>query len=166
MVLKSFPSLSNITLLFLLYVRCPSTILKFLKDSEISFLSFIFRYIFRETFTSNKILFYFQENVFIACHLSKICLQSERTAWFCLSQNFKFFIFNFLSRTIRCSWIFCFSPMNVFSGCHLFKILLQSKRKAWFYLAQNIRLFISKTFKCLFRKRSCFLKIAVPEFQK
>ena len=33
-------------------------------------------------------------------------------------------------------------------------------------MAQNIRLFILKTFYILFRRKRCYLKIAVPEFQK
>ena len=64
-----FLSLSNIPLLFLLYARYPSTISKFFtRFSEIRFLSFIFGYIFRITFTSNLL----QVNVVIAYHLSKI----------------------------------------------------------------------------------------------
>ena len=65
-----------------------------------------------------------------------------------------------------CSWIFYFSQVKVFLACHISKIFLQSERKAWFYLAQNFRVFISKTFKFLFRKKICSLKVAVPEFQK
>ena len=103
-----FLSLSNVTFLFQLYAKRPSTKTIF---SEISFLSIIFRYgdtsylsvftpnaekygpeitpyldtfhpvhIFKITFTSNKIFFFSQVNVFMACHLSKIDLQSERKA--------------------------------------------------------------------------------------
>ena len=48
------------------------------KFSEISFLSFIFRYIFRITITSNKVFCFSQVNVFIACHLSKIYHQVRK----------------------------------------------------------------------------------------
>ena len=63
-------------------------------------------HIFKIAFTSNKIFFFSQVNVFMACHLSKIDLQSERKAWFYLAQNMRFFIsktFNFLLRKTRCS---------------------------------------------------------------
>ena len=61
--------------------------------------------------------------------------------------------------------VFYFSSVNVFIPS-LSKIYFQSERKVWFYLGQNFLFFISKTFEFLFRKRSCSLKIAVPEFQK
>ena len=84
--------------------------------SEITFLYLIFRYIFPVTFTSNKVFGLSQFDLFIACHLSKRYLQSERKVWFDLTQNFRFFI--------------------------------------------------SRIFALLSRKTNCFLKIAVPEFQK
>ena len=62
--------------------------------------------------------------------------------------------------------VFYFSQINVFITDHLSKISLQSEIKAWFYLGQNFRFSVSKTLKYLFRKKSCSLKIAVPEFQK
>ena len=42
------------------------------------------------SFTSNKVFYFSHVNVFIACHLSKIYLQSERKAWFYLVQNVRF----------------------------------------------------------------------------
>ena len=74
--------------------------------SKISFLSFIFQYIFRITFTSNKVFYFSQVNVFIACHLSQIFPKSDRRAWFYLVQNFRFFI----SKTFD----FLFSKKEVF----------------------------------------------------
>ena len=66
---------------------------KFLtRFSEISLLSFSFRHIFRIEFTSNKFFCFSQINMFIACHLSEIYLQSERKAWFYLTQNIRLFI--------------------------------------------------------------------------
>ena len=73
--------------------------------SEITFLYLIFRYIFPVTFTSNKVFGLSQFNLFIACHLSKRYLQSERKVWFDLTQNFRFFIsriFALLSRKTNC----------------------------------------------------------------
>ena len=87
--IKRFLSLS--TLLFPFYFRCPSTILKFpQRFSKINFLSFIFRYIFRITLTSNKFYYSSQVKVFATCHLAKIYFQSERGAWFYLTQTFNF----------------------------------------------------------------------------
>ena len=103
--------------------------------SEISVLSF--------TFTSNKVFYFSQINVFIAFRLSKIYLQSERKAWFCLAKNFRFFILKNIRFFIQkkealleksYSWIFYFRQVNLFIACHLSKIYLQSERKAWFYL--------------------------------
>ena len=47
---------------------------------EITSLPLIFRYVFSITFPSNKV-FYFSQ-VFIACHLSKIYLHSEKKRGF------------------------------------------------------------------------------------
>ena len=74
--------------------------------SGISFLSFIFQYIFRKAFPSNKVFHFSQVNVFIACHLSKIDIQSERRALFYFPQNIRFFVSktsNFLFRKKRFS---------------------------------------------------------------
>ena len=66
---------------------------KFLtRFSEIGLLSFSFRHIFRIEFTSKKFFCISQINMFIACHLSKIYLQSERKAWFYFTQNIRLFI--------------------------------------------------------------------------
>ena len=94
-------SLTNITLLFPLYVRCPSTILKFLQDFlKLPLFSFIFRYIFWIIFTSNKV-FCFPEAIF----LKFIFNQKENRGfiWPKLSsfyfKNIRFFLF----RKKRCS---------------------------------------------------------------
>ena len=74
--------------------------------SGISFLSFIFQYIFRKAFPSNKVFHFSQVNVFIACHLSKIDIQSERRVLFYFPQNIRFFVSktsNFLFRKKRFS---------------------------------------------------------------
>ena len=103
--------------------------------SQISSLSFIFLYIFRKIFASNRVFYFSQMNVFTACHLSKTCLQSERRAWF------RFFIsktFDFLFRKIEVFlensyfWIFCFSEVKVFIVCHLSKIYFNQKEKCGF----------------------------------
>ena len=70
-----FLSFSNITHLFLCMLESHLT-----RFSKISFLSF----------ASNKVFYFSQVNVFIVCHLSKICLQSERKSWFYLVQNVRF----------------------------------------------------------------------------
>ena len=75
-----------------------------------------------------------------------------------------FFLLSFDIFYLSCK-VFYFSSVNVFITS-LSKIYFQSERKVWFYLGQNFLFFISKTFDFLFRKRSCSLKIAVPEFQK
>ena len=49
--------------------------------SETSFLSFILQCIFRIAFNSNNFSIFSKMNAFIACHHSKISLQSERKAW-------------------------------------------------------------------------------------
>ena len=64
--------------------------------SEISSYCFIFQYIFRIIFTSDKVFYFSQINTFIACLLSKIYLQSERKAWFYLAQNLRFFYFKYI----------------------------------------------------------------------
>ena len=77
------------------------------RSTEISFLSFIFRYIFMITFTLNKVFYFSQIDVFNACHLFKIFLQSERKAWLYLAQDFRFFIsktFDFSFRKNMVPW--------------------------------------------------------------
>ena len=137
--------------------------------SEISFLSFIFRYIFRITFISNKVFYFSQVNVFIVCHLSRIYLQSEKMGGLIWPKTFDFLFHKhsvFCSEKKRCSLKIAVPEFSsVFIACHFSKIHLQSERKAWLYLAQNFPFFISKTFEFLFRKKRCSLKIAVPEFQ-
>ena len=74
--------------------------------SEISFFAFNFWYIFRLTFTSNKVFYFFRVNVFIVCNLSKIDLQLQKKVWFYFAQSVRFFIsktFDFLFRKKRCS---------------------------------------------------------------
>ena len=57
----------------------------------ISFLSFIFWYVFRITFTSNKVYYFSQANVLITCRPCKIYLHSERKAcFFFLPKTFDF----------------------------------------------------------------------------
>ena len=58
--------------------------------SEISSPSFIFRYIFRITFTSNKVFYFSQVSVFVAYHLSRIYLQSEKKGGFIWPKTFNF----------------------------------------------------------------------------
>ena len=128
----------------------------------ISFLSFIFRYIFRITFTSNKV------NALIACHIClKFIFNRKEKPDFIWPKTFDF-IFQKHSILIQkkeiflensCSWIFYVSQVNMFLACHLSKIYLQSERKMWFYLDQNILLH-----RFLFRKKRYSLKIVVPEF--
>ena len=96
--IKSFVPLSNITLHFPLYVRCPYYLSINLQDNiyrsshqrcsiEVdvhkNFTKFTRKHLCQKTsvFTSNKYLYFSQINVFIACHLSKIYHQSERKAW-------------------------------------------------------------------------------------
>ena len=96
--IKSFLSLSNIPFSL---VRYPSNFKILTRFSEISSVSFIFRYIFRIIFASNKVFYFSPVKVFISCHLFKIYLLSERKAWFYLAQNIRFFVlktFQFLFR--------------------------------------------------------------------
>ena len=78
--------------------------LMFLQDFlKLAFFLSICRYIFRIT----VILFFSCQRVYciIACHLSKIHLQSERKAWFYTAKSFLFFIQKkelFLENS--CSW--------------------------------------------------------------
>ena len=142
---------------------------------KISFLSFIFRYIFRITVTSNKVFYFSKVNVFIACYFSKIYLPSERKAWFYFTKNFQFFgskIFEFLFINKEMflenssSWSFYLSQVTVFTSCHLSKIDLQTEGKAWLYLAKSFQCNVSKIFQVFFGKKNYSLKAAVPEFQK
>ena len=96
--IKSFLSLSNIPFSL---VRYPSNFKILTRFSEISSVSFIFRYIVRIIFASNKVFYFSPVKVFISCHLFKIYLLSERKAWFYLAQNIRFFVlktFQFLFR--------------------------------------------------------------------
>ena len=96
--IKSFLSLSNIPFSL---VRYPSNFKILTRFSEISSVSFIFRYIFRIIFASNKVFYFSPVKVFISCHLFKIYLLSERKTWFYLAQNIRFFVlktFQFLFR--------------------------------------------------------------------
>ena len=77
-------------------------------------------------FTSDKIFYFSQVNVFIACHLSKIYLQLERKRGFIWSQTFDFLLqkpSNIYSEKKSCSlkvavFNFLGTPL---SGCfHLF----------------------------------------------
>ena len=126
--------------------------------SEISSLAFIFLYIFRIIFASNRVFYYSQMNVLGGCHLSKTCLQSERRAWCYLVKNFRLFTlktFDFLFRKIEVFlensyfWIFYFFEVKVFIVCHLSKILLQSGGKVCFFIWP-------KTFDFLFKKHVNF----------
>ena len=51
---------------------------------------------FTITFTSNKVFYFSEVNVFIADHPSQSYLQSERKARLYLAQKFRFFISNTL----------------------------------------------------------------------
>ena len=51
---------------------------------------------FTITFTSNKVFYFSEVNVFIAYHPSESYLQSERKARLYLAQKFRFFISNTL----------------------------------------------------------------------
>ena len=96
--IKSFLSLSNIPFSL---VRYPSNFKILTRFSEISSVSFIFRYIVRIIFASNKVFYFSPVKVFISCHLFKIYLLSERKVWFYLAQNIRFFVlktFQFLFR--------------------------------------------------------------------
>ena len=66
-------------------------ILSFTVFSEIGFLSYIFTYIFRIIFTSNKVFQFSQTNVFIAYLFCKIYLLSEKSVFF-LALTVRFFI--------------------------------------------------------------------------
>ena len=124
--ITNFLSLSNITLFvkyhlltFFSSIISSLTILKFLQGFlKLAFFSHYLSYNFRIKFTSNKVSYFSQFNVF-ACHLSKIQFQLERIAWFYLPLNFWFFIsrtFDFLFRREGVSWkqlllnfLFCWS---------------------------------------------------------
>ena len=134
---------------------------------KISFLSFIFRYIFRITFTSNKAFYFSKVSVFIACHFSKIYLPSDRKAWFYFTQNFQFFgskTFEFLfinKETFlenSSSWSFYLSQVTVFTACHLSKIELQTEGKAWLYMAKSFQCYVSKAFQFFFGKKDYSLE--------
>ena len=58
-------------------------------------------YLFRIALTSNKIFYFSQVNVIIACHLSKIYLQSEKKESFYLDQNIRFFYFKNIQSFIQ-----------------------------------------------------------------
>ena len=126
--IKSFLSLSNTTLLFPLYVKCSSTTLKFLQD--FLKLALFPRYIFRRIFTSNRVFYFSQINVFTARHLSKIFPQSEKKRGFIWPKTFDFSfeklsIFYSEKRVFRennCSLIYYFSHIKELIVCHLFKI--------------------------------------------
>ena len=80
--IESFLLLSNITLLFSFYVRCLSNILKLLQNVlKLAFLFYNFWYIFSIAFISNKVFYFSQVSMAIACYLSKIYLQSGSKAW-------------------------------------------------------------------------------------
>ena len=128
---------------------------------KISFLSFIFWYIFRIV-TSNKVFYFSKVNVFIACYFSKIYLPSERKAWFYFTKNFQFFgsktfEFLFINKEMflenSSSWSFYLSQVTVFTACHLSKIDLQTEGKAWLYLAKSFQCNVSKTFQFFSEKR-------------
>ena len=84
-------------------------ILSFTVFSEIGFLSYIFTYIFRIIFTSNKVFQFSQVNVFIAYLFGKIYLLSEKSVFFFgpnRSIFYRFFnskTFDFLFRKKNCS---------------------------------------------------------------
>ena len=116
-------------------------------------------------FTSNKVFFFCQINLFIASYL---CFIWARTFDF-LSKRF-----DFLFRKRRCSLtkiVFLNKKggpeFSIFlkSLCLLLaifvKFIFDQKGKRG-----NFPFFISKTFAFLFRKKSCSLKIVAFEFQK
>ena len=122
--------------------------------SEISVLSF--------TFTSNKVFYFSQINVFIAFRLSKIYLQSERKAWFCLAKNFRFFILKNIRFFIqkkeallekRYSWDFQ-------------RFIFSQKEKHGF-ICPILSIFCFKMIRLFLQKNELFLQIiAVLEFKK
>ena len=125
--------------------------------SKISFLSLIFWYIFRKTFNFNKVFSFSKANVFIAWHLSKIYLRSQRKAWFYLAQNFIFRFKNirfFIQKKRGVPWKQLFLNFLFFlkSTCLLLatflKLILKQKKKCGFIWP--------KTFNVLFKKHSNF----------
>ena len=107
---------------------------------EISCLSFIFRYIFRIIFTSDKVFTFLKlTRLLLVIFLKFIINQKEKRGVY-LARNFRvFFISNTFDFFIRkkevffensCSWIFHFSQVKVFIASHLSKIYLQLERKA------------------------------------
>ena len=109
--------------------------------SEISSLSFIFRYIFRIIFISNKVFYFSQINVFIDCHLSKVYFRLERRAWSYLAQSFRVFIpksFDFLFRKKRSYLKIAVSEFSIFLKSKFFlpaiflKLIFNQKKKSGF----------------------------------
>ena len=101
--IKSFLSLSNITLLFPLYVRCLSTISKFLQD-YLKLALFVLSF----DISSGK---------YLLLYISKIYVQSERKASFYLVQNFQFLIsetLDFQFRKKRCSLNIVLPEFSIF----------------------------------------------------
>ena len=105
MVLKVFYH-CQISLFFPLCVVCEMFISNFKAPQWISLKStFFYLSIYLQHNIYFQQSFYFsQVNLVIVCHLSKICLQSERKASFYLTQNFLFFIsktLDFLFRKMK-----------------------------------------------------------------
>ena len=104
-----------------------------------------------------KIFYFSQFKLVIACHLSKICLQSERKAWFYLAQNPRSFIskrFDFLFRKKRCSFKIAVPKFSVFlnSLCLLLAIF-----RKYIFNQKGKRGFIwPRTFDLLFKKHLIF----------
>ena len=90
---KSFLSLSHITLLFPFYVRCTSTILTFLRDSlKLALFFLIFLYIFGIIFTSNKVFYFPQINLFLLAVFLKFIISQKENCGFIWPKTFDFFI--------------------------------------------------------------------------
>ena len=83
--IKSFLSLSNIPFSL---VRYPSNFKILTRFSEISSVSFIFRYIFRIIFVSNKVFYFSPVKVFFSCHLSKFIFYQKEKRGFIWPKTF------------------------------------------------------------------------------
>ena len=140
-----FSIIATYHFLFHLYVWwCPWTISKFLQ----CFLKLVFFwYIFRKTFNFNKVFSFSKANVFIAWHLSKIYLRSQRKAWFYLAQNFIFRFKNirfFIQKKRGVPWKQLFLNFLFFlkSTCLLLatflKFILKQKEKCGFILKKEL----------------------------
>ena len=139
--IKSFLSLSNITLLFSLYDRCPSTILKFLQDFlKLALFSLSFDIFSGQYLLLTKFSIFLKSTHFLLAIILKFIFKKKEMRGFIWHNTFVFFIsktFDFLFRKRTCSLKIAVPKFSIFLKAKFLIIIImhfQEEKRAYPYI--------------------------------